>query len=678
MAHYKGNRLLLDPATFIRTILSDATVKATALKTIVSNCKVITGRFINTILADTKVVKRSTQTILADTKVRGTALHSIVSDAKILIPMEYATEIRYHANKLFISCDVTPAKFCVVDITDDNVFPDGFILDGIGEDYHYAKVVGINTTFDKFYLGCTNGKIAKIDMTNPLLREELDVLDSDTIISLTSFDAPDKLFAATDSATFEYYILDNALVKSIQADLRFLKQTVKTIKTTLSYVFKTIAQADLRFLLRMTKTVATDLRYNVVPYTAIQGITANDIELHINGGLSTDVIQASIRVMLNVDEDAQVQFTLSRKHDRIDYTLDGVYNQISNKNAVDVYIKGKHIFAGKVSNIEGSSSDEQVTVTALGEEYSHNTNLITLNIPSINEQLHLYHVLVDDVSIKNPDIAPDEENPPYYKGIKIDKGIWEIESQYRRDAHTPWYDLEEIIPDQNYTYFWNVSGMNFITGESFQGLIGKYIGTSLSPVSSDTFLIDGVGFWQQRIFPNIKRTLGDYLLGEPPYKEISVKNGAYTSWERWEDRQDGLYAVLNPNYDYVAWAKAVADVEYRKLQTINGTILPRTSATLTVTIDAFLYYNLQLLQRINIGNTTQAGIYQNANGFPLSIKNITIDCSSMKVDINVDNELAQSELDAIDDTLPTEPHEKPGYAILIKQKYDLSAQDYID
>lgn len=678
MANYKANRLLLDTVTFIKNILSDATVKATVLKTILSDGKIIIDRLTKTILSDTKIVKRYTPTILVDTKVRGTSQIPILSDSKVLIPIEYATDIQYYADKLFISCDVTPVKFCVIDISGGNIFPDGYKLDNLGETYINAKTIGINTTFNKFYLGCESGKIAKIDMANPEIREELNVSDSDTITSLASFDNYDKIFAATNNSIFEYYILDNSLVSQIKTDLRFIKQTIKNFRTKLSYTFKNILQTDLRFLTQIKSSISTDFRYNIVPYEKVSGITADDIEVFINSSLSTDIVQSSLRIMLNADEDSQVQFILSRKHDRIDYTLDGVYNQISNNNEIDIYINSIHIFNGKVTNIDCSGSEEQVTVTAIGEEYTHNTNVVTLNLPGLNEKLHLYHVLMDNISIKNPYIAPDAENPLYYKGVRIDKGIQEIESQEREDASIPWYSLEEIVPDQNYTYFWNVSGLNFITGESFQGLIGKYIGTSLSPVSSDTFLIDGVGYWKQRIKPNIKNTLGYYTVGQEPFKEISTKNGEYIAWDRWEDKADGLYIVLNPHYHYVNWAKAVANVEYQKLQTINGTILPRTSVSLSITIDAFLYYNLQLLQRINIGNTTQTSIYQNNNGFPLSIKSIIIDCSSMKVDINADNEWSQSELDDIDKTLPTEPEELPGHSVLIKKKYDLSVQDYID
>lgn len=148
-----------------------------------------------------------------------------------------------------------------------------------------------------------------------------------------------------------------------------------------------------------------------------------------------------------------------------------------------------------------------------------------------------------------------------------------------------------------------------------------------------------------------------YYVGEAPYQNLSVTNGVFIPKFHWVDRDDGLYSFKEAGYDYTEFVKKTADLEYKKLLNINGDISPKTSCSITMTIDAYYFYNLKLLNRINIDNTTQANIFKDNNGFPVSIKRIRIvggsDDSGRKVFIDADNSLSNIELEELNSKFPS-------------------------
>jgi len=145
-----------------------------------------------------------------------------------------------------------------------------------------------------------------------------------------------------------------------------------------------------------------------------------------------------------------------------------------------------------------------------------------------------------------------------------------------------------------------------------------------------------------------------YYLGNPPYKEVNTTNGILVPAERFEDRDDGLYSVIDASYNYTNFIQQIAALEYQKLLNINGDISPDTSCAVNLTIDGYYYFGLKLLTRFNIDNTIEAGIYKDNHGFPLSIKSITIDSGSMEVSLNADNKKSTPELQDIDGQYPND------------------------
>jgi len=226
---------------------------------------------------------------------------------------------------------------------------------------------------------------------------------------------------------------------------------------------------------------------------------------------------------------------------------------------------------------------------------------------------------------------------------------------------------------QNWTYFWSPTVIKFtqasadlhkqdndVIREPETSLGGTsairflYIGTSLAPVSEDLYDLIHAYHWRQRVFDDIETELGFYEVGDAPFKDISVRNGVKITKPKLTDETDGLYSIKDAGYNFINYAKEVADLEYEKLKNINDDILPDTSCNFNLTIDAYLYYMISLLTEMNIDNTTQANIYNNSNGFPISVKSITITSEDRRVTLDADNLKSVKELEVLNSDYPDE------------------------
>ena len=99
---------------------------------------------------------------------------------------------------------------------------------------------------------------------------------------------------------------------------------------------------------------------------------------------------------------------------------------------------------------------------------------------------------------------------------------------------------------------------------------------------------------------------------------------------------------------------------------------------MTLTLNGYYYYDINLLTRININNTTTKNIYYNDNGFPVAVQRITIDAGAMTVSLDTSNQKSALEIDEIDDQYPSEyDYYKTGYSIKQFSKYDYSAESYV-
>ncbi|KKK82560.1 hypothetical protein LCGC14_2802170, partial [marine sediment metagenome] len=234
-----------------------------------------------------------------------------------------------------------------------------------------------------------------------------------------------------------------------------------------------------------------------------------------------------------------------------------------------------------------------------------------------------------------------------------------------------------------------------------------YIGTSLAPVSGELWELSEAHHWHQRIFDDIESgnfslsvvspgsivveettepaqnpngwktgkawgqipTFGAdantwnegfktyktfYYIGEAPFKEINPRNGQKITVPKYKDTGNALYSITDESHNHTQFAKDTADLEYEILKNINGDILPDTSCVFGLTLDSYLYYDIGLLTRINVDNTTTADIYNKSNGFPVSAKSVTISLADRTVSIDADNTKSVAELEIINSEFPDE------------------------
>jgi hypothetical protein len=332
---------------------------------------------------------------------------------------------------------------------------------------------------------------------------------------------------------------------------------------------------------------------------------------------------------------------------------------------VVVKLKTETIFSGKVSAISCDGQGENLTIIARTTSVNAETfRTVNLALASENQNRHLYDIVLDDINIDTPEPdSGDEDEPtqnkPNYRGVKINLGISIQEHCSKFESGWSSDDLADSVkaglwqPLQNYTYFWFASGYDYGRKRSFSD---EYIGTSPAGLSSGLIEITSLRYYAQRIWDDSRLPLGYYTLGSSPYLEVSAPNGRLIPSLRYVDEEDGLYVEQRAGYYLVNHAKAVANAEYQSLKGTRGIFsnmvgqpidigsARKTTAKVSLTIDAYLYYRLGLGTNINITNTIVPNIFNNTNGFPLGIKNIEINSDDMLVHITTDDTMSVTQV----------------------------------
>lgn len=591
-------------------------------------------------------------------------------------PASYATDIVYHNTPfLFVVTNENPAKLIKIDISGGTPSFEQYIFDAIGETAKNAKALVVNDTFNRIYVACAEGQVMNLNYNDLNDRVQIDTGDSDDFETITSLEDWKYTYVGSNDSEGEIVQIDETTAIKFNSKFSFLKEAIKKFNSYLHLVYSKLINSKFNFLAISSNKINSDFRFTKSEYDTLIPLSRTDFHVFINGIETGDVSLESIRVIKIDNEKDQAYFSVARKHDKLNYTLDNVASEITNQNPIIIKLEDRIIFTGKIKSLD-CSSEEKVDINAgsndLGEVRFNN---IELDLSDLDTQRHLYDIITNDISILNPYIDPNEEDPEVYKGIKVDLGT-KIEERVSKwiDLGTAFTTAQEVNagtfqPKQNWTYFWWVSAIKYLMEEGeyiiedgeratigglFNEFHNKYIGTSPSSLSGGTWEITGLTYKYQRFFDNIENELGYYYLGSAPYKEISAKNGVYIARGRWEDREDGFYEIRREGYNYQDYCKKVAEIEYDKIKNINGDVLPIVSTNINLTIDAFLYYSIYLNTRINIGNTTEIDIYKDTNGFPVSIKSIEINSNTMKVSLTCDNKKSQHELDLLDDTYPDE------------------------
>jgi hypothetical protein len=604
---------------------------------------------------------------------------------------------------IFVTNSLSP-KIVKIDITDpENPTHVVYNLVGVTN----ATDIARNSITGFLYVACADGKVVKIDENNFNTQTIIDLSDTDDLLSIESMSSFGLTYTSTENTVGELYLIDERETSLGDLRLDVLVEKSSTLNSSFNTVEGTHLDANLQVLSYVTQTISCDFKCLTDVLSNIEPIKRTDFDIEINGSPLNqfDFDLKSITVQHVVDEQSTTSFNLCRRHDDPNKDLEGNISEITNQNPVTVKINGKTEFEGFITTWDAiyGLDQEIISITATSvEEKPCKFNSTTLSLPSLDKPLGLYDILTENATVFNPILDPDDDNPIRFKGIRIPLGIKTTQSFYRGIKHDVLGDDAKKINNntfffkQNNTYFWSpeVSAINvgeiktavtpvvetedegfkpptltfsFNTNSFFKSntvtpsVDGKtsaikflYIGTSLSPVSEKLWVLSKASHKLQRRFDDITEELGVYEVGEAPFKEITTRNGKLVSKFHYVDKPDGLYSIKDSSYDFTDYVKQIADLEYLKIQNINGNILPETTCAIDITVDAYRYYDLNMLTRIKADNTTEQNVFTNSNGFPTAIKSITIDSGSMTVSLNTDNIKSNKELETIDGDFPDE------------------------
>lgn len=641
-----------------------------------------------------------------------------LSDSLINDIAHYAIKIiQLDSNNLLIVTDTNLAKIIKVDISGATPVFRIYTLNNAKN----AQDVTINSTFNKIYVACKEGKVAKLSSSDLTDKTILYTQVTDDFTGIDCFDEWYYTYAGSNDSNGEIILIDESEITKLNSDIRFLLQQEIKINSQINTINASAINSNFVFLKTENNIVNSDIRFSQYDYGEESIIARTDFHVYINGVETGDVTLDSIRVTKADETKNSASFSVARKHDDLDRTLEGVSSEITNHNAVIIKIKDITIFTGTIKEIQCYST-ERIDITAESANFGEvDFSTVNLSLQSLNTQLSIYDVILNDINIFNPSIDENEENPLIYKGVSVDLGDSIIQTVIRTGElgrypsisintgegnfhnHNLAIEVNQgtYKPNPNYTYFWWVSGwkkdtkgfwnlLNYSLRNNvfsvdyknswFYNNLAYYIGTSLSDVNSGIFHFDFVRAIKQQVFDPITVVLGDYTLGSAPYKTISARNGKKFYPPRYvDDSFFGLILDRPYGHNHIQYAKDVAAIEFDKMKTINDEILPVTRANINLTVDAYLYYNMKLNTRLNLDNTSLAGTYKNNNGFPVSVKGIEISSNSMQVKLICDNTKSKYELDALDDTMPDENDLKyyiPHLIVPIDRRFNLDTDEY--
>ncbi len=111
------------------------------------------------------------------------------------------------------------------------------------------------------------------------------------------------------------------------------------------------------------------------------------------------------------------------------------------------------------------------------------------------------------------------------------------------------------------------------------------------------------------------------------FSQLGIRDSI--GWTAFEENK--LVAKSEPGYDDTEYATDRAKLI---LSRIND---PITEGTVSLTFDAFDYYNLNIGNRINLTGTNENNIYNGNNGFPLDIQSISFNAGSYIINLNVNH-----------------------------------------
>lgn len=128
--------------------------------------------------------------------------------------------------------------------------------------------------------------------------------------------------------------------------------------------------SDIRFAKEIKFNISSDIRFSDKSYekTTLRPIT--DFHIKLDGIELIDVDLESCKISYKLGTSpSEATMTLARRHDKLDYTLEGIYSQITNENKIEIYDVTKKIFTGYIAQINADSKNDTVSISAQDNRY---------------------------------------------------------------------------------------------------------------------------------------------------------------------------------------------------------------------------------------------------------------------------------------------------------------------
>jgi hypothetical protein len=304
-------------------------------------------------------------------------------------------------------------------------------------------------------------------------------------------------------------------------------------------------------------------------------------------------------------------------------------------------------FTSQVSDC-GSLIDTLVTNTANMNWYTDENEYLrfqkvaqgtikSLPLSSLTAHRHVYDVILDDITL-------NKMTNNYYQTLVVNLGKF----------HTRQWLQNKTNPDKGLAPSQYVKNLTWFGFQSGSGVSLRYVGEGIDSISQ--YMAQGFNctgyFIYQWLVQDSYADIAPIVVGSgAPSKTIYLSGyGKTIENKHWEEmvrpvfykqgdlylfnensEQPWLYEVSGENSSNLSFATDAALFELSQ----NNKLL--SEANITMLLDAYEFYGITFKDLINISNTISPDCYVNANGFPLNISGITIDCSNRIVSLNITN-----------------------------------------
>jgi len=272
----------------------------------------------------------------------------------------------------------------------------------------------------------------------------------------------------------------------------------------------------------------------------------------------------------------------------------------------------------------------------------------TLPLSSLDKQRGIYETILNDVILNKITTNTNNYAPSLY--VKLGKHFI-----------TSWVNWTQLW--RNYYLGWNKFTNEYYTEEA-QKLITEDL--NRLRVSLDNHQEPQIFVIQDDLYTGNTVNLDNYFVHIGFFTELPLVSAKFITQYKWMDTAIDIdpvvigsgspqkildltrYGKKSTNFEYIindGWLSLKYDETYDYTDyaldfarfSLSQNNKSATDASVTLLLDAYEYYGINLSDLINLSNTISPNIYNNNNGFPLNISGVSIDCSTRVVTLNLTN-----------------------------------------